>query len=102
MTGKPLDRHAVWKMLKGLRKSARVSRDKVFPHNLRHLFARTFYSVQKDIVRLADILGHSGIETRRIYTMEAQWKRRNSSSTKRKIRAFKMLKNLCHIIRIMW
>lgn len=70
-SGKPIDRHAVWKMLKGLCKSAGVSRKKVFPHNLRHLFARTFYSVQKDIVRLADILGHSGIETTRIYTMES-------------------------------
>lgn len=70
-TGKPLDRHAIWKMLKGLCKSAGVSKEKVFPHNLRHLFARAFYSVRKDIVRLADILGHSGIETTRIYTMES-------------------------------
>ena len=43
---------------------------KVFPHNLRHLFARTYYSLQKDIVRLADILGHSSVNTTRIYTME--------------------------------
>ena len=49
---------------------AGVARAKVFPHNLRHLFARTFYSLQKDIVRLADILGHSSINTTRIYTME--------------------------------
>ena len=69
-SGKPLDRCAIWKMLKGLCKSAGVAKDKVFPHNLRHLFARTFYSLQKDIVRLADILGHSSIETTRIYTME--------------------------------
>ena len=58
-------------MLKSVCKSAAVSRDKVFPHNFRHLFARTFYSLQKDIVRLADILGHSSIETTRIYTMES-------------------------------
>ena len=68
--GKPLDRSNIWKMLKDLCESANVSRSKVFPHNFRHLFARTFYSLQKDIVRLADILGHSSIETTRIYTME--------------------------------
>ena len=44
--------------------------NKVFPHNLRHLFARTYYSIQKDIVRLADILGHSSVNTTRIYTIE--------------------------------
>lgn len=70
-TGKPLDRSNVWKMLKDLCETAGVSRNKVFPHNFRHLFARTFYSLQKDIVRLADILGHSSIETTRIYTMES-------------------------------
>ena len=69
--GRPLDRSNIWKMLKDLCKSAGVSKDKVFPHNFRHLFARTFYSLQKDIVRLADILGHSNIETTRIYTMES-------------------------------
>ena len=68
--GKPLDRSNIWKMLKGLCAEAGVQRDKVFPHNLRHLFARTFYSAQKDIVRLADILGHSSVNTTRIYTME--------------------------------
>ena len=69
-TGKPLDRSTIWKMMKALCKSARVSKNKVFPHNLRHLFARTFYMLQKDIVRLADILGHSSVNTTRIYTME--------------------------------
>ncbi len=68
--GKSLDRSNVWKMLKALCESAGVSKDKVFPHNFRHLFARTFYSLQKDIVRLADILGHSSVNTTRIYTME--------------------------------
>lgn len=70
-SGKPLDRSNIWKMLKSLCEDANVSKAKVFPHNFRHLFARTFYSLQKDIVRLADILGHSSINTTRIYTMEA-------------------------------
>ncbi len=69
-TGKPLDRSTIWKMMKELCESAKVDREKVFPHNLRHLFARTYYSIQKDIVRLADILGHSNVNTTRIYTME--------------------------------
>lgn len=69
--GRPLDRSNIWKMLKALCEAAGVSKDKVFPHNFRHLFARTFYSLQKDIVRLADILGHSSVETTRIYTMES-------------------------------
>jgi len=56
--------------MKSLCQKARVSPDKVYPHNLRHLFARTFYSIEKDIVRLADLLGHSSINTTRIYTME--------------------------------
>ena len=69
-SGKPLDRSTIWRMMKSLCKDANVSREKVFPHNLRHLFARTFYTIQKDIVRLADILGHSSVNTTRIYTME--------------------------------
>ncbi len=69
-TGKPLDRSTIWKMMKSLCKSAGVDREKVFPHNLRHLFARTYYNIQKDIVRLADILGHASVNTTRIYTME--------------------------------
>ena len=69
-TGKPLDRSNIWSDMKKLCREAHVSENKVFPHNLRHLFARTYYSIQKDIVRLADILGHSNINTTRIYTME--------------------------------
>ena len=69
--GRPLDRSNIWSDMKKLCKSANVSEKKVFPHNLRHLFARTYYSMQKDIVRLADILGHSSINTTRIYTMES-------------------------------
>lgn len=68
--GVPLDRHAIWKSMKALCESAGVAKDKVFPHNFRHLFARTYYSLQKDIVRLADILGHSSVNTTRIYTIE--------------------------------
>ena len=69
--GNPLDRSNIWSDMKKLCKDANVSPNKVFPHNLRHLFARTYYSIQKDIVRLADILGHSSINTTRIYTMES-------------------------------
>ncbi|MGM9636518.1 MAG: tyrosine-type recombinase/integrase [Eubacteriales bacterium] len=68
--GNPLDRSNIWLDMKKLCKAANVSEKKVFPHNLRHLFARTYYSMQKDIVRLADILGHSNVNTTRIYTME--------------------------------
>lgn len=68
--GKPLDRSNIWRMLKNLCDDAGVSKDKVFPHNFRHLFARTYYSIEKDVVRLADILGHSSVNTTRIYTME--------------------------------
>ncbi len=68
--GNPLDRSNIWKMMKSLCKTANVAEKKVFPHNLRHLFARTFYSLRKDVFRLADILGHSSINTTRIYTME--------------------------------
>ena len=69
-TGKPIDRHGIWKAMKELCESAGVKKEKVFPHNLRHLFARTYYSIQKDMARLADILGHSNVNTTRIYTIE--------------------------------
>ena len=69
--GNPLNRSNIWSDMKKLCKAANVSEKKVFPHNLRHLFARTYYSLQKDIVRLADILGHSSVNTTRIYTMES-------------------------------
>lgn len=68
--GKPLDRSSVWRQMKRLCKKANVPPEKVYPHNLRHLFARIFYRIKKDIVRLADILGHSSINTTRIYTLE--------------------------------
>ena len=69
--GNPLDRSNIWSDMKKLCREANVSEKKVFPHNLRHLFARTYYSIQKDIVRLADLLGHSSVNTTRIYTMES-------------------------------
>ena len=69
--GKPLCRVTVWKLLKALCSRANVAWKKVFPHNLRHLFARTFYDLEKNISKLADLLGHSSIETTRIYIMES-------------------------------
>ena len=68
--GKPLDRSNIWLEMKSLCHTAAVAESKVFPHNLRHLFARTYYNQEKDIVRLADILGHSSVNTTRIYTRE--------------------------------
>lgn len=68
--GKPLNRSNIWLDMKKLCEDAKVEKDKVFPHNLRHLFARTYYTLEKDIVRLADILGHTSVNTTRIYTME--------------------------------
>lgn len=66
-SGKPLDRCNIWREMKSLCADAGVSPGKVFPHNLRHLFARTFYSMEKDIAKLADILGHTNVNTTRIY-----------------------------------
>lgn len=68
-SGAPLDRCNIWTQMKRLCAAAGVSPTKVFPHNLRKLFARSFYSMEKDIAKLADILGHSNIETTRIYIM---------------------------------
>lgn len=70
-SGRPLHRGNIWAKMKKLCKDAEVSPEKVFPHNLRHLFARIFYSLDKDIAKLADMLGHSNIETTRIYIMES-------------------------------
>ena len=66
--GQPLDRSNIWKMMKRAAEEAKVKTKKVYPHNLRHLFAQTYYKKYKDIVRLADILGHSNVDTTRIYT----------------------------------
>ncbi len=77
-TGKPMSRCNIWREMKALCEQAGVTPDKVFPHNLRHLFARTFYGIEKDIVKLAYILGHSSINTTRIYiiTTSAEHKRK--------------------------
>ena len=76
--GNPVSRHSIWKDMKELCEQANVSPSKVFPHNLRHLFARTFYGIEKDIAKLADILGHASINTTRIYivTTGAEHKRK--------------------------
>ena len=76
--GNPVSRHSIWKDMKELCEQANVSPSKVFPHNLRHLFARTFYGIEKDIAKLADILGHASINTTRIYivTPGAEHKRK--------------------------
>lgn len=70
-TGRPLDRSNIWRAMKALCRAAGVGTRKVFPHNLRHLFARTYYAAQHDLVRLADLLGHASTATTRIYTMES-------------------------------
>lgn len=69
-SGKSINRSNIWKMMKKLCIVAEVAESKVFPHNLRHLFARTYYKIEKDISKLADVLGHSNINTTRIYIME--------------------------------
>lgn len=66
-SGKSMSRHQIWAEMKALCAQAKVQPSKVFPHNLRHLFARAFYRACRDVVRLAGILGHSSIETTRIY-----------------------------------
>ena len=70
-TGRPMDRSNIWRDMTALCESADVEPGKVFPLNLRHLFARTYYSLEKDLSRMADILGHSSVNTTRIYTMES-------------------------------
>lgn len=68
-SGNPMNRSNIWAQMKSLCASAQVNPKKVFPHNLRKLFASTFYAMEKDIAKLADILGHSSIDTTRIYIM---------------------------------
>lgn len=80
-TGRPLDRSNIWRMMKALCRDAGVDERKVFPHNLRHLFARCFYSADKDIAKLADILGHSSINTTRIYIITSGTEHRRRLDT---------------------
>ena len=94
--GNPLDRSNIWSDMKKLYKAANVSGNKVFPHNLRHLFARTYYNSQKDVVRLADILGHSSVNTTRIYTMET------GEIHRRQIENLGLIEDVNNKINIMW
>lgn len=84
-SGAPISRNAVWRQMKGLCSDAGVRPEKVFPHNLRHLFARTFYSIEKDIAKLADILGHASINTTRIYIVST------GSEHKRKLENMRLI-----------
>ena len=68
-SGRPMSRKQIWAEMKGVCRAAGVAPSKVFPHNLRHLFARCFYRVSRDVAKLADVLGHSSIETTRIYLL---------------------------------
>ena len=78
--GKLMDRSNISKRMKALGREAGVDTAKVFPHNFRHLFARIFYSIEKDVVRLMDLLGHSNISTTRIYTMSTEEQPRRQMS----------------------
>ncbi len=84
-TGKPMSRTNIWREMKGLCVEAGVNPQKVFPHNLRHLFARVFYGIEKDIAKLADILGHSSIETTRIYIISTGTEHRRRMESMRLI-----------------
>ena len=84
-TGKPMSRTNVWREMKGLCEQAGVNPQKVFPHNLRHLFARVFYGIEKDIAKLADILGHSSINTTRIYIISTGMEHRRRMESMRLI-----------------
>ena len=70
-TGSPVSRHRVWYEMKQLGARAGVAASKGFPHNLRHLFARTYYALERDLSKLADLLGHSSVETTRLYIITA-------------------------------
>ena len=83
--GRPMSRTNIWHEMKSLCKQAEVNPQKVFPHNLRHLFARVFYSIEKDIAKLADILGHSSINTTRIYIITTSHEHRKRMENMRLI-----------------
>lgn len=84
-TGKPISRTNIWREMKGICVQANVDPRKVFPHNLRHLFARVFYGIEKDIAKLADILGHSSINTTRIYIISTGTEHRKHMESMRLI-----------------
>ena len=80
-TGKPMNRSNIWREMKALCERAKVAPSKVFPHSLRHLFARTFYSIDHDVAKLADLLGHSNINTTRIYIITTGAEHRRKMET---------------------
>ena len=82
-TGKPMNRSNIWREMKALCERAQVAPSKVFPHSLRHLFARTFYSIDHDVAKLADLLGHSNINTTRIYIITTGAEHRRKMETMR-------------------
>ena len=82
-TGKPMNRSNIWREMKALCERANVAPSKVFPHSLRHLFARCFYSIDHDVAKLADILGHSNINTTRIYIITTGAEHRRKMETMR-------------------
>lgn len=84
-TGRPVSRTNIWREMKNLCIEAEVDPEKVFPHNLRHLFARVYYGIEKDIAKLADILGHSSINTTRIYIISTGTEHRRSMERMRMI-----------------
>ena len=84
-SGKPMNRTNIWREMKGLCEAAGVNPKKIFPHNLRHLFARVFYGIEKDIAKLADILGHSSINTTRIYIVSTGTEHRRRMESMRLI-----------------
>ena len=84
-TGKPMSRTNIWREMKNLCVEAEVNPEKVFPHNLRHLFARVFYGIEKDIAKLADVLGHSSINTTRIYIISTGTEHRKQLESMRLI-----------------
>lgn len=84
-TGKSMSRTNIWREMKNLCEQANVNPNKVFPHNLRHLFARTFYGIEKDIAKLADILGHSSVNTTRIYIISTGTEHRRKMENMRLI-----------------
>ena len=84
-TGRAVSRTNIWREMKSLCREAGVNPEKVFPHNLRHLFARVFYSIDKDIAKLSDVLGHSSINTTRLYIISAGIEHRRRMETMRLI-----------------
>lgn len=97
-SGRALNRSNVWTEMKSLCQKAKVNPKKVFPHNLRKLFAKTFYRIEKDIAKLADILGHSSINTTRIYIMTTGQEHRKKIERLGLVPGMKKLRHNCHYV----